>query len=104
MVARHLNLGHHCGYLQIPENHPWHGQDYDDIEADVHGGLTYAEFQKDGTFYVGFDCAHAGDLVPGMSTPWYYTPDHDMTPKAFRDLDYVVNELRLLAEQAVEAQ
>ena len=31
-----------CGYVGVPEGHPWHGQPYGDLDADVHGGLTYS--------------------------------------------------------------
>ena len=30
------------GYILIPQTHPWYGKGYDDINADVHGGLTLA--------------------------------------------------------------
>lgn len=45
------------GYVRVPEGHPWHGKDYDDIPADVHGGLTYS-----GGDWIGFDTAHLGDV------------------------------------------
>ena len=38
-------MGHRCGYTRIPPGHPWHGKDYDDIDVDVHGGLTFAELE-----------------------------------------------------------
>jgi hypothetical protein len=47
------------GYVQIPLNHPWHGLHYDDIDVEVHGGLT---FNADG--WIGFDTAHAFDYWP----------------------------------------
>ncbi len=59
-------LGFRCGYVKIPEGHPWYGKDYFDIpEVGVHGGLTYSD--KDGLeylqgFWIGFDCAHCFDM------------------------------------------
>ncbi len=59
-----------CGYIGIPKGHPWYGKEYADIEADVHGRLTYASFDnpsakpkstQDGLWWIGFDCAHGGD-------------------------------------------
>lgn len=47
------------GYVQIPEGHPWHGKSYDDIDVDVHGGLTYGCGE-----WIGFDCMHCGDYWP----------------------------------------
>ncbi len=35
-------MGAWCGYVGVPPGHPWHGKSYDDVEASVHGGLTYA--------------------------------------------------------------
>ena len=40
------NLGHRCGYIEIPEDHSLHGKHYsviDDI-IDIHGGWTYSNF------------------------------------------------------------
>jgi hypothetical protein len=32
-----------CGYVGVPEGHPCHGKGYDDVDVDVHGGLTFAD-------------------------------------------------------------
>ena len=78
------SLGHRCGYVRVPESHPWHGAHYnhradgaptdeDDFDWDaridakvtVHGGLTFSDktVHKDlpSGWWFGFDCAHAGD-------------------------------------------
>ncbi len=49
------------GYVKIPEGHPWHGRDYDEIDVAVHGGLTYGN--RSG--WIGFDTLHGGDNWPG---------------------------------------
>ena len=92
-VMRNTSLGHLCGYIAIGADHPWHGKCCSEIDADVHGGLTYC---KDGE--VGFDCAHAGDLVPKMS--YLQTADLGET---YKGLGFVVGELISLAKQAKEA-
>lgn len=62
------------GYAIIPPGHPAHGKSYDDINVDVHGGLTFAESTEDewhhlpeGTpkdhWVVGFNTAHYGDTI-----------------------------------------
>jgi hypothetical protein len=66
------------GYVIIPKGHPDHGKDYDDIEVDVHGGLTFSKALEDlkdwpcgdaigeaeeGGWVVGFDTAHSGDTI-----------------------------------------
>lgn len=45
------------GYVQVPDNHPFYGLDYEDIDVNIHGGLTYAE-----EGWIGFDTAHAFDI------------------------------------------
>ncbi len=98
-----------CGYVGVGKDHPWYEKDYDDVAADVHGGLTYAEHcqgcichvvkegEEDNLWWLGFDCAHAGDLLPldvllrinGIEP--YGT---------YRDVAYVEAETKNLAEQA----
>jgi hypothetical protein len=116
--------GHRCGYVQIPVGHPWYEKDYEEIECSVHGSLTYGDVSPDGKFYVGFDCAHFGDL-PDFDLPFGDDPDspecqtarklimdchersigilgrdHRMTIKG---TDYVKKECIELCEQAAQA-
>lgn len=60
--------GFWCGYVGVKAGHRLYGVHYDDINADVHGGLTYSgyldEIGVDRRWWIGFDCAHAGDLMP----------------------------------------
>jgi hypothetical protein len=68
-----------CGYVRVPPTHPDHGKDYNDVDVDVHGGLTYAQIEPcsdhlDGIgYWFGFDCAHSGDAShdPDNPAPWY---------------------------------
>ncbi len=55
--------GHLCGYAKVANDHPYFERCYDGIEMDVHGGITYCKREADG-LWIGFDCAHAGDLIP----------------------------------------
>lgn len=71
----HNRMGYRCGYVRIPVGHPRHGQHYDEIDATVHGGLTFAEADEacdkdgeDNAWWIGFGCAHAGDM-PDPSLP-----------------------------------
>lgn len=58
MVTIHSDLGHYCGYVGLPEGHPYWGKDYADLEhVPAHGGLTFAE-EIDGDWWLGFDTAH----------------------------------------------
>jgi hypothetical protein len=69
-----FDFGWGNGYVLIPENHPLHGKHYNDIDVDVHGGLTFSELvnaemveswgldkQDEGKWCVGFDTAHYAD-------------------------------------------
>jgi len=63
-VIRNLQFGNWLGYLVLPREHPWYGLHYDDIDAVVHGGLTYGKCDENDTWAIGFDCAHTWDIVP----------------------------------------
>jgi len=103
-IHKHPRLGHLCGYIAVPPAHPWFGKDYDDLDVDVHGGLTYAKDGKEtdyphalGTeaWWHGFDCAHSGDISPGIG--------HIYPGDVYRDRDYVFAEIERLAQQAADA-
>jgi hypothetical protein len=71
--------GHRCGYVRVPPGHKFHGKDYDDVNVEVHGGLTFAKIEpcahEDGTgWWFGFDCAHSGDACykPGSAPALRY--------------------------------
>lgn len=103
-IIRVPHSGHLCGYIGVPEWHPWHGQDYDSIEASVHGGLTYAASDLPRTetvtgisWWIGFDCAHSGDMMPFLDNSLRFSGD------TYRDLEYVKNECRYLVDQMLEA-
>ena len=62
IVFQHPSSGHLNGYIELKED------DYNiDVESiEVHGGITYkgSLFGNNEKTYVGFDCAHGGDLLP----------------------------------------
>lgn len=102
MIRRHPRLGHLCGYVVIPKSHPWHGKDYDEIDdkVQVHGGITYGQFEKDygNEYRIGFDCAHLGDLVP---TDLLIASS--LARGEYRDIGYVTAECESLARQVLGA-
>lgn len=59
---RFLGLNEHwwCGYVEIPKDHKVDGVEYDDINIDCHGGLTYSRHEGD-KWVIGFDCNHFDD-------------------------------------------
>ena len=106
--------GNWCGYVAVPPEHPAHGIDYDNVDVDVHGGLTYANHcsgqichvpepgEPDDVWWLGFDCAHSQDIRPG-GLAW--EAKHGLPGLSFggyeryRDLHYVKRECARLAAQ-----
>mgnify|MGYP001589404555 CR=1 FL=1 len=96
-----------CGYAAVPPGHPDHGRDYNDIYADVHGGLTYAgkcagaichvpaTGEPDAVHWFGFDCAHYGDFAPGHAASWRTIAPDD----SYKGMAYVTAQVNGLAEQ-----
>ena len=88
--------GHLCGYVKIPETHQLYNLDYDEIDVDVHGGLTYSSEEKDG-YWLGFDCAHYDDVTPCVVGSFLYL---DMFNEGtYKDMKYVEKELMRLVRQ-----
>lgn len=109
-----------CGYVAVPPGHSMHGKDYNETDLDwcPHGGLTYAdkcnegpvchvarEGEPDAVWWLGFDCAHHGDLLPQHEALLTKT-GFSMTvagssgfwgKREYRDLAYVTAEVEQLA-------
>jgi hypothetical protein len=118
LIRRNHQLGNWCGYVGVAASHPAFGKDCREIDVDVHGGLTFAEFcdedeKETGICHVpepgsdarvwwfGFDCGHAWDLEPGMMR---LLPRHMFlnARSTYRDIAYVQGECRHLARQLAE--
>lgn len=99
VILRPDTRSHLCGYVGLPEGHRAFGKDYDEIEVDVHGGLTYSEFELDvyegpRLWWIGFDCTHSGDF-----SPYYAEPD---SGEVYRTFGYVFAQLQSLTLQLQE--
>jgi hypothetical protein len=113
LMVRHPRLGHWCGYAAVDPGHTLHGADYNTLhfgggEDDwwPHGGLTYASLcahnichvpkpgEPDDVWWFGFDCAHSGDISPGMRSEYRMNMPYD----TYRDAAYVQRETNRLAE------
>jgi hypothetical protein len=104
-----------CGYVRIPKGHPWHGKDYNDLNCDVHGGLTFAEADMpcdepgdDDAWWVGFDCAHGFDapdpeLPRGDGFPMELLSLLRSGCAVVRSQEYVESNCRGLCDQAAAA-
>lgn len=78
------------GYVRVPDDHPWHGLDYDNeaVDVQVSGGLTYANED-----WIGFDTLHSGDYWPDSPHHFHDEWCTHWTP------DMVAEETRSLARQ-----
>jgi hypothetical protein len=119
-IIRHPVMGHLCGYVKLTKHHPlykaatskeirpsWRkpgkvettrrGYNIPDLmHLDVHGGVTFFGKLKRGRgYWVGFDCAHSDDLVPGMS----WMSRSMLVGMEYRDVAYVKREIVQLAQQ-----
>jgi hypothetical protein len=110
-------VGSLCGYIAVNEKHPWWGKStgIDGPTAldrvDVHGGITWAGWRPGGddspitnwhtAWYIGFDCAHSGDLVPGMRFLGFN--GSLSLEETYKDIDYVRDQCERLAAQASAA-
>lgn len=70
------SLGSHpCAYIHLPKGHFLYGVYYDEIDLNVHGGLTYSS-EVDNEYLIGWDYAHHGDL-------YYYPQLNDIKGKSY---------------------
>lgn len=66
-----ISLGTHpVAYVEIPKNNKLYGKNYDNININVHGGLTYSanhlyisENEKINGWFIGWDYAHYDDYI-----------------------------------------
>lgn len=101
--------GHLNGYVEVPRSHVAYGRHYyDGLDSQIncHGGLTYSGHMELGSpinnvnplshycWYIGFDCAHYGDLVPTMGNQ----TGHDI----WRNDEFVANECKHIIDQLIE--
>lgn len=104
-VVAWINDSHRCGYVELTKDSIFYGiTDEREVhpkiqksidEIDVHGGVSFFgtpywidSDTEDSNFFVGFDCAHAGDATR-------YSPAEGI----LRSLDYCTEECERLAKQ-----
>ena len=95
-------MGHRCGYVTVPEGHPCAGKDYDELDVDVHGGLTYADGHQ-----FGFDCAHSYDAKDPALMSDEHRKIYERWPSfdlggTVKTLEFCVAECEKLAAQLKE--
>jgi hypothetical protein len=114
-----------CGYVGVPELHPYYGKKFtdDDLYLSVHCGLSFsgpcqthgdmmvsvchvpAEGEPDNVWWLGFDCAHAWDFPPRLNANIVRIMGrredsiHEIFGEVYRDFAYVKSEVTKLAAQ-----
>lgn len=84
-----------CGYAKIPESHPYHDKNFDEMDIQVHGGLTGGDDEG----RIGFDTAHAGDRWPStIYFPEFYKNGHYWT---YED---TIEEVKRMVDQLIEKE
>lgn len=82
-------LGYLCGYVRADELRELGTEEEPICNLECHGGVTYSgTLDTPDVWWIGFDCAHAWDLIPGC----YSTG-------TFKDEDYVTEECESLVQQ-----
>lgn len=103
-----------CGYVGVPEGHPYYKKDGYDHDVNVHGGITFTGLcrpgadeshgichapglgEPDNVWWLGFDCAHAWDIAPGMDAKYRLPRSHE---DVYRTINYVKAQIASLAKQ-----
>ncbi|NBC02460.1 MAG: hypothetical protein GVY20_02020 [Bacteroidetes bacterium] len=102
VITRMTFSGTLNGYVAVDETHPLYKKASQDVYAPVHWGLTYAEsylatisddFFDKPLWWFGFDTNHLHDESPIKM--FGFDIDRDET---YRDMDFVKNETKKLAE------
>lgn len=124
LAVRNVDVGGQwCGYVGIPDSHPMHGVDYNEVDSllSCHGGLTFSDSchvggdeasaichvpepgRPDNVWWLGFDCAHYLDICPllvkKLADIRSFSSTAPSQEQVYRDLDYIKGECRDLAAQ-----
>jgi hypothetical protein len=121
LLKRSSFSGSLCGYVGVPEGHPWHGRSPAGIAP---GGreLTYGELcqegpdeytichvpgpgEPDALYWLGFHCGYIRDIQPGREAR---DREHGWPPirdggETYKTAEYVKEECARLAAQAAAA-
>lgn len=96
--AKRGPLGVWCGYVRLPETHALYKKEFLNFDIECHGGLSFSEYglpdiHEEPGWFIGFDCAHGGDLVPTM----YFRYGFD--GGTYKTKEYVIAELKSIVMQ-----
>jgi hypothetical protein len=105
LIVRSPSVGVLCGYVGLPPGHRYHGVDAEAVDVEVPVDLCYsapcrgaichvpAPGKAEDVWWIGFDCAHAHDLMPFVAERF---AGHGLV---YRDVAHVTALVNALAEQ-----
>lgn len=113
-MVRRGSFGALNGYVEVKPDHAFYKQDYDDIDVDVHMGITYAGNILDclDIFFIGFDCAHCYDYAPVLAV----THKNICIPNSrecslpmhkeenYKTIDFVIAECKSVVDQLIDGK
>ena len=116
LIVPHRTLDLLCGYVGVPNGHPWHGKETDGLfaragyidvtftgscepAADERYGICHVptKDEPDHEWWIGLHCAHAHDISPGLAYPPL------VADAECRDMSFVKNTITVLAEECARA-
>lgn len=102
-----------CGYAGVTDDHPWFGEDFDEVEVDIDQVLNFSEYcqedkergvchvsepgQNNNVWWFGFDTVDRGLFCPAFSR---FISSDDL--ERYKDVDYTRSQVQLLAAQLAE--
>jgi len=112
------DMGGLCGYVGVGPENKFYGVEYTEVDdVAVHGGLTFSGLcdvgeneeqrcvtichtvekgESDDVWWLGFDCGHCYDKLPGLAK---YPGMRERPMDVYRDVAYVTEQIENLAKQ-----
>ena len=120
------SMGHRCGYVALKPEHKYSqsGCDYDSLDIQCHGGLTFMASDHHlkvllpipcNDIWIGFDCGHYNDLSDEEAFRKYYGEELYKKKEYFfnskvdygnttvKDFDYAEDECHSIIDQLIVA-
>ena len=112
-IKRNPYMGNLCGYVEIPKDILYVDEDM----LDVYCGITYSQMEDDNKHWIGFDCAHGFDVIPGLEKRiknydeiqkiqeyvenFKKTLDIFLPEKTYKNINFVMEECKNLINQLI---
>jgi len=115
-------LGHRCGYVAVPESHPFYNLEDELKDLDVHGGVSFFENSEKllhgmnvlapNEKWIGFYTMHSVDKIDVNIAKYFpdckkdieeFSKQMSIIPNtSVKDVNYMVQECQKLIDQLIE--